>query len=158
MAYGRRETRELLRDPIRMAFAFIGSALLMMILGYGITMDVEDLTFAVLDQDQTPQSRDYITAVSGSRYFLEQPPVATMAELEQRMKSGELSLVLAIPPGFGKNLKRGRPTEIAVWVDGAMPFRGETILGYMQGQIFQLPERSGPAHLRQRAGFDLGNR
>src|SRR5680860_1671082 len=86
MAYGRRETRELLRDPIRMAFAFIGSALLMMILGYGITMDVEDLTFAVLDQDQTPQSRDYITAVSGSRYFLEQPPVATMAELEQRMK------------------------------------------------------------------------
>ncbi|MCL1476653.1 ribosome-associated ATPase/putative transporter RbbA [Marinobacter sp. M3C] len=136
MAYGRRETRELLRDPIRMAFAFIGSALLMMILGYGITLDVEDLTFAVLDQDQTPQSRDYITAVSGSRYFLEQPPVATMAELEQRMKSGELSLVLAIPPGFGKNLKRGRPTEIAVWVDGAMPFRGETILGYIQGLHF----------------------
>ncbi|EAZ97985.1 ABC transporter permease [Marinobacter sp. ELB17] len=99
-------------------------------------MDVEDLTFVVLDQDQTPQSHDYITAVSGSRYFLKQPPVATMAELEQRMKSGELSLVPAIPPGFGKNLKRGRPTEIAVWVDGAMPFRGETILGYMQGLHF----------------------
>lgn len=133
MAYGRRETRELLRDPIRMAFAFIGSALLMMILGYGITLDVEDLKFAALDQDQTPQSRDYITAVSGSRYFLEQSPVANMAELEQRMKSGELSLVLAIPAGFGKDLKRGRPTEIGVWVDGAMPFRGETILGYIQG-------------------------
>ncbi|SHK11970.1 ribosome-dependent ATPase [Marinobacter antarcticus] len=136
LAYARRETRELLRDPIRMAFAFIGSALLMMILGYGITLDVEDLTFAVLDQDQTPQSRDYITAVSGSRYFLEQPPVATMAELEQRMKSGELSLALAIPPGFGKDLKRGRPTEIAVWIDGAMPFRGETIRGYIQGLHF----------------------
>lgn len=133
LAYGRRESRELLRDPIRMAFAFVGSALLMMILGYGITLDVEDLSFAVLDQDQSPQSQDYITAVSGSRYFVEQPPVSTMAELEQRMISGELSLALAFPPGFGKDLKSGRPTEIAVWIDGAMPFRGETILGYIQG-------------------------
>lgn len=132
-AYGRREARELLRDPIRMAFAFIGSALLMMILGYGITLDVEDLSFAVLDRDQTPQSRDYINAVSGSRYFLEQAAIHDMDELEQRMRSGELSLALEIPPDFGKNLKRGRNTEIAVWVDGAMPFRGETILGYVQG-------------------------
>ncbi|MGK0524106.1 MAG: ribosome-dependent ATPase [Pseudomonadales bacterium] len=133
LAYAHRESRELLRDPIRMAFAFVGSALLMMILGYGITLDVEDLSFAVLDQDQSPQSQDYITAVSGSRYFVEQPPIATMAELEQRMISGELSLALAFPPEFGKDLKSGRPTEIAVWIDGAMPFRGETILGYIQG-------------------------
>ncbi|MGO1750647.1 MAG: ribosome-associated ATPase/putative transporter RbbA [Marinobacter sp.] len=136
LAYARRETRELLRDPIRMSFAFIGSALLMMILGYGITLDVEDLPFAVLDQDQTPQSRDYITAVSGSRYFVEQPAVSNINELEQRMQSGELSLVLAIPPGFGKDLKRGRATDISVWVDGAMPFRGETIQGYIQGLHF----------------------
>lgn len=132
-AYGRREARELLRDPIRMAFAFIGSALLMLILGYGITLDVEDLSFAVLDRDQTPQSRDYVSAFAGSRYFLEQPPIQSMDELEQRMRSGELSLAIAIPSGFGKDLKRGRNTELAVWVDGAMPFRGETILGYVQG-------------------------
>ncbi|NWN92096.1 ribosome-associated ATPase/putative transporter RbbA [Marinobacter adhaerens] len=133
MAYARREVRELLRDPVRMSFAFIGSALLMVILGYGITLDVEDLPFSVLDQDQTTQSRDYITAVSGSRYFIEQPAVADMADLERRMQSGELSLVLVIPPGFGQDLKRGRPADIAVWVDGAMPFRGETIQGYIQG-------------------------
>ena len=132
-AYGRREGRELIRDPIRMAFAFIGSALLMLILGYGITLDVEDLSFAVLDQDQSPQSRDYVTAFSGSRYFIERPPIVDMAELEQRMRSGELSLALVIPPGYGKDLKRGKDTEIGVWVDGAMPFRGETITGYVEG-------------------------
>lgn len=146
LAYGRREARELLRDPIRMAFAFIGSALLMLILGYGITMDVEDLSFAVLDRDQTPQSRDYINAISGSRYFVERPVLGSMAELEQRMRSGELSLAIAIPSGFGKDLKRGRDTEIAVWVDGAMPFRGETILGYVQGMhlsyLSELAQRS----------------
>ncbi|RBP32661.1 ribosome-dependent ATPase [Marinobacter pelagius] len=132
-AYGHREARELIRDPIRMAFAFIGSALLMLILGYGITLDVEDLSFAVLDQDQSPQSRDYVTAFSGSRYFIERPPIADMAELEQRMRSGELSLALVIPPGYGRDLKRGQDTEIGVWVDGAMPFRGETIKGYVEG-------------------------
>jgi len=132
-AYGHREARELIRDPIRMAFAFIGSALLMLILGYGITLDVEDLSFAVLDQDQTPQSRDYITAFSGSRYFIERPAISDMSELGQRMQSGELSLALVIPPGYGKDLKRGRDTEIGVWVDGAMPFRGETIAGYVEG-------------------------
>jgi len=132
-AYGWRETRELLRDPIRMAFAFVGSALLMLILGYGITLDVEDLPFAVLDQDQTPQSRDYITAVSGSRYFVERPPLQDMAELERRMRSGELSLAYVIPPGFGEDMKRGRDTELSVWIDGAMPFRGETMKGYVEG-------------------------
>ncbi len=87
-----------------MAFAFIGSALLMLILGYGITLDVEDLSFAVLDRDQTPpQSRDYIAAVSGSRYFLQQPELQNIQELEQRMRSGELSLAIEIPPGFGKD-------------------------------------------------------
>ena len=132
-AYGQREARELIRDPVRMAFAFLGSALLMLILGYGITLDVEQLPYAVLDQDQTPQSRDYRAAFAGSRYFVERPPVVDMAELERRMRSGELSLAIVLPPGFGKDLKRGRNTEVAVWVDGAMPFRGETILGYVQG-------------------------
>src|SRR5690554_3515460 len=146
LAYGRREARELLRDPIRMAFAFIGSALLMLILGYGITMDVEDLPFAVLDRDQTPQSRDYIAAISGSRYFVEQPALSTAEELERRMRSGELSLAIEIPSDFGRDMKRGRDTELAVWVDGAMPFRGETILGYVQGMhISYLSEQARQA-------------
>ena len=146
LAYGRREARELLRDPIRMAFAFIGSALLMLILGYGITMDVEDLPFAVLERDQAPQRRDYIAAISGSRYFVEQPALSTAEELERRMRSGELSLAIEIPSGFGRDMKRGRDTELAVWVDGAMPFRGETILGYVQGMhISYLSEQARQA-------------
>lgn len=143
LAYARREARELLRDPVRMAFAFVGSALLMLILGYGITMDVEDLPFAVLDRDQTPQSRDYVAAISGSRYFVEHHPLSTSNELGQRMRSGELSLALEIPAGFGRDLKRGKDTELGIWVDGAMPFRGETILGYVQGMhIHYLSEQA----------------
>jgi ribosome-dependent ATPase len=137
LAYSRRETLEIHRDPIRLAFALLGSALLMFVLGYGITLDVENLRFAALDRDATPQSRDYVQNIAGSRYFIERPPIKDSAELDRRMRDGELSVAIEIPPGFGQDLKRGRPAEVGVWVDGAMPFRGETIKGYVQGIHYQ---------------------
>jgi len=135
--YAHRETLEILRDPIRLTFALLGSVILMLILGYGITFDVEDLAFAVLDRDRTPESRDYVRNISGSRYFIERPAIYDPAELERRMVSGELSVALEIPPSFGKDLKRDRSPQIGVWVDGAMPFRGETIRGYVEGLHIQ---------------------
>lgn len=133
LAYASRESLELRRDPIRLGFAILGSILLFFVLGGGISMDVENLKFAVLDHDQTPQSRDYISNISGSRYFIEQPPIKNNADLEKRMQSGKISVAIEIPSGFGRDLIQGRNPEIAAWVDGAMPFRGETILGYVKG-------------------------
>jgi ribosome-dependent ATPase len=132
-AYARRESLELRRDPIRLTFALLGSALLMVVLGYGITLDVKDLPFAAFDGDQSPESRDYVQSIAGSRYFVERPPIRVPADLDRRLKSGELAVAIDIPPGFGRDIKRGRAPEIAAWVDGAMPFRGETIRGYVQG-------------------------
>jgi len=136
LGYTYRESLELFRDPVRLVFALFGTLLLMLTLGYGITMDVEDLRFAALDRDQTPESRAYIQNLSGSRYFLEQPAIASSAELDRRMRSAELSVAFEIPPGFGRDLKRGRPVQIGVWVDGAMPFRAETIRGYVKGMHY----------------------
>ena len=133
LAYSFREALELRRDPIRLAFALLGSVLLLFVLGSGISMDVEDLRFAVLDQDQSPQSRNYIHNLSGSRYFVEQAPIRDGADLEQRMKTGELTVALEIPPNFGRELTQGRNPEIGAWIDGALPFRGETSLGYVRG-------------------------
>lgn len=128
-----RESLELRRDPVRSALALLGSLLLMFVMGYGISMDVESLRFAVLDRDQTATSRAYVLNLSGSRYFVEQPPLAEYAELDRRMRSGELSLAIEIPPGFGRDVERGKAVQIAAWVDGAMPQRAQTVLGYVQG-------------------------
>jgi len=132
-AYAHRESLELRRDPIRLAFALLGSVLLMVVLGYGISMDVENLAFAALDGDQSPESRDYLQSIAGSRYFIQRSPILTSADLDRRLRTGELALAIEIPPTFGQDVKRGRPPEVGVWVDGAMPFRGETIRGYVQG-------------------------
>ncbi len=134
--YSYRESLELIRDPVRLVFALVGMVFLLFIMGYGITMDVEDLRFSVLDQDKSPQSRAYIQNLSGSRYFLEHESLHSQAELDSRMKDGELSVTLVIPPGFGKSLQKGEKVEVAAWVDGAMPFRAETINGYLMGMHY----------------------
>ena len=131
--YSYRESLELLRDKVRLTFALLGTVILMFAIGYGITMDVENLKFAVLDQDKTQLSRNYIENIAGSRYFLEKGTLNSFEELDDRMKSGEISLAFVIPPNFGKNLTKGYKEEIAVWIDGTFPFRAETIHGYVQG-------------------------
>ena len=132
-SYAWREALELMRDPVRGALALLGSLLLMFVMGYGINMDVEDLRFAVLDRDQTALSRDYALNLSGSRYFTEHAPLADHAEVDRRLRSGELSLAIEIPSGFARDIARGRQVQIGAWVDGAMPQRAETVDGYLQG-------------------------
>ena len=132
-AYARREAMEIRRDPIRLAFALLGPLILMVVFGYGISFDVEHLPYAVLDRDQTPESRTYVESYAGSPNFELRPPIRDAAELERRMRNGELKLAIEIPPDFGKDLKRGRHPEVGVWVDGAMPFRAESSRGYVQG-------------------------
>ncbi len=133
LTYAHVETLQLQRDPVRRALAFLGTIVLMFIISYGISLDVNDLPYAVLDRDDTTLSRAYALNLSGSRYFSERPPLANYAELDARMRSGELGLAIEIPPGFARDVQRGANVQIGAWIDGANPQRAETILGYLQG-------------------------
>jgi len=130
-AYTIRETLELMRDPIRMGFALLGTAFLMMVFGVGISTDVNNLSFAVLDRDNSHESRSYLEELRGSTYFIEKPPLIDQADLERRLQSGDIKAAIEIPPDFGRYIKKGVPVEVGAWVDGAMPFRAETIRGYL---------------------------
>ncbi|MGP4672459.1 ribosome-associated ATPase/putative transporter RbbA [Agrobacterium salinitolerans] len=132
-SYTRREALELQRDPIRGTLAVLGSVILMFVIGYGINLDVEDLTFAVLDRDDSTISRDYVLDIAGSRYFIEKEPIRDYADMDRRMRDGELSLAIEIPSGFGRDVLRGKTVEVGAWIDGAMPQRAETVRGYVQG-------------------------
>ncbi|XSG83305.1 MAG: ribosome-associated ATPase/putative transporter RbbA [Methyloligella sp. ZOD6] len=133
LSYARRESIELRRDPIRLTLALLGSVILLFVMGYGISLDVEDLSFAVLDRDRTTVSQNYVLDIAGSRYFSEKPPITTYADLDRRMRSGEISLAIEIPPNFARDVAHGRPVAIAAWIDGAMPTRAQTIQGYVEG-------------------------
>ncbi|HID9124702.1 ribosome-associated ATPase/putative transporter RbbA [Klebsiella michiganensis] len=143
-SYSRREALELRRDPVRSTLALLGTVILMFIMGYGISMDVEDLRFAVLDRDQTVSSQGWSQNIAGSRYFIEQPPLQSYSELDRRMRNGELAVAIEIPPNFGRDIARETPVQIGVWVDGAMPNRAETVRGYVQAMhLAWLQEMAG---------------
>jgi len=157
LSYSRREAMELRRDPIRATLALLGSVILMVIMGYGISMDIEDLSFAVLDRDQTTASREYTLNLAGSRYFIEHRAITDYQDLDRRMRSGELSLALEIPPGFGRDLARGNHPAIGAWIDGANPQRAETIQGYVKGMHSLWLADVATRHASSAAGSALMN-
>ncbi|MCV0426472.1 MAG: ABC transporter permease, partial [Roseibium sp.] len=132
-AYALRESIEVLRDPVRLAFAFVGSAILMLVFCFGISLDIEDLKFAVLDYSKGPESRAYIAEIEGSRYFVPTAPLASVEEGKRRLREGDVSFVLELPPDFGRKIRARESTEVLVTVDGAIPFKGETVEGYVTG-------------------------
>jgi len=136
-AFARRETVELLRDPIRIAFALLGPILLMIAFGYGISLDVDHLPFAVLDFDNSLSSRAYVDAFRGSYYFVEQPPLTSYENLNYRLRDGELRFSLEIPSGFERDLLRGRKPEVVAYIDAAIPFRAELTRNYVQSVNLQ---------------------
>ena len=134
LAYTHNETVQILRDPIRLAFAFVGSALLMLVFGFGITTDVEHIRYASLDLDQSPESRAYLDQFAGSpRYFTGTRGASSADDALRRLQSDDVSVVLEIPPSFGRDLRRGSIPEVLAQVDGAMTFRGDTVEQYVQG-------------------------
>ena len=161
LSISHRETLELLRDPVRLVMALVGSVILMFVLGYGINMDVDEIDFAVLDRDQSSTSRDYILSLSGSRYFNEQPPLNSYAEVDARLQTGEISLAIEIPANFARNIQRGDNVTVGAWVDGAMPMRAETAQGYIQGMHMdwlQKQQQQLSASVPQRATINIESR
>ena len=127
-----REARELTRDRIRLVVAFLGTAILMVILGFGITTDVDGLRFAVHDRDRSPESMAYADAFGANRTFEARPPAHSDDEITRRLQANDIALGVIIPENYGRDLKEGRVPEILVVIDGGMPFRAETILSYVQ--------------------------
>lgn len=132
-SYTWREVLELRRDPVRATLALLGSLVLMCVISIGISLDVDNLTFAVLDRDQTILSQGYTQNIAGSRYFVQRDALTGYDDLDRRMRSGQLSLAIEIPPDFARDVARGRRVQIGMWIDGAMPLRAETIRGYVAG-------------------------
>jgi ribosome-dependent ATPase len=134
-AFTRREAIEVLRDQIRLAFAILGPLVLMVVFGYGLSFDIENLPYAVLDRDQSFESRLFLEQLSHSRYFVERPSLSDEFEIDRRLRSGELRFAVDIPPGFGRDLLEGRQPQVSFWLDGSNTFPAETARAYIQGAV-----------------------
>ena len=123
---------------------------------------MENLSYAVLDHDRSPESREYLDEFARSRYFREQPADHRLRRHgAARLRSGELKFAIEVPPGFGRDLRRRRRQEVGLWLDGAMPFRADTSRGYVEGahQVYlNALTRTDPGRWGQRPPVDLAVR
>ena len=144
-AYSRNEAIQILRDPVRLAFAFVGSAVLMLVFGFGITTDVEHIRYATFDRDQSPESRAYLEQFKASRrYFTATLPVYSDEECLKRIQKDDVSLIVEIKPRFCKDYERNAQPDVFRRASTARcRSRAETVSQYVRGVYNTLADDPG---------------
>jgi len=114
----RKELSQLLRNRRARIFLFIPPIFQLIVFGYAVNLDVDNLQMAWMDLDQTPQSHDLLAAFQGSGRFL----LTALPEKEQDIQNildrGRAQMVVRVLPGFGRDILMGRPTSTQILVDG----------------------------------------
>jgi ABC-2 type transport system permease protein len=126
-----KEWREILRDRLFFSLAFVVPISMMFVFGYGIKMDVENIPFAILDQDRSAMSRDYLHLFIDSRYFDYQGDVEHEKEIDNLIADSKIRFAIIVPPKFQETLLSGRPIAVQSLIDGTFPFRTSTSKGYV---------------------------
>lgn len=130
-AVSHKEWREILRDRLFFALAFIVPPLLMLLFGYGFSLDVENIPFAALDRDGSPLSRDYLQHFIGSRYFDFRGYARDERELDRLLSDNAIRVAIVVPEHFQRDLLGPRPVGVQTLIDGTFPSRAQTVKGYV---------------------------
>lgn len=134
-AFATREAKELMRDNIRLFFAIGGPIIMLLAMGSSISFDLNPSKFAVLDYDNSSESRTLVEHFQGSHYFIDKGNVYSLEEAKKFLQKGEVKLVIEIPEKFGERLLQGKQPEVAFFIDGAYPSQAENLSGSVQGVI-----------------------
>ncbi|PYE12398.1 ribosome-dependent ATPase [Paraburkholderia silvatlantica] len=136
-AFTRRETLELARDRLRLAFALLGPIVLLLAAAWSVSFDVDNVRFATLDRDRTVASRELVEQFAGSHYFVPSGEARSDDDAGRLLQAADAQLVVEIPPDFGRDLLAGRRPELAFYVDGSSPFPGATIDTYVNAVLLR---------------------
>ncbi len=126
-----KEWREILRDRLYSLMTFGVPAITLIVLGYGISTDVERIPFAVLDGDQSTLSREYLHRFMDSRYFDFQGEATDTRVLDTLLADSRIRFALIIPPQFQRDLLAGRSVAVQSLIDGIFPYRAQVNKGYV---------------------------
>ena len=167
-AVARKEFIHVIRDPRSLGMGIAIPMLLLLLFGYALTLDVDNVPLVVWDQSESPASRQLVSGFLGSRYFLLRSYVHNYPEVEQAVDSGRALMALIIPRDFSGRIESGRLAPVQIIVDGsdsntatiAMGYADVVALAYSQGVAVNTLRRTGgrmiqtPVDLRPRVWFN----
>ena len=134
-AVARKECLHVLRDPRSLMIALALPALLLLLFGYALSLDVDRIPTLIYDSDQSPYSRELIARFEGSRYFEVLESTDNYPSIERRIDSGECLLAVIIPESFSNDLLRRKPAQVQLLIDGSDSNTASIARGYADGLI-----------------------
>jgi ABC-2 type transport system permease protein/ribosome-dependent ATPase len=126
-----KEWREIIRDRMFLLLAFLMPVAWMIVFGYGLALDVENISFVVVDRDHTSLSREYLQRFVKSRYFTFHGELAGEREADVWLQSGKAKAVIILPEKFQERLLSGQPANVQTLIDGTFPLRADITKGYV---------------------------
>lgn len=130
LAIAKKEAREIWRDPITLGIAIVLPLIMMFLFAYAITLDARQIRMAVLDEDGSADSREYIARFVQSGYFRPEAILHSPDDVERLLDRGAVRLVLVIPGGFARTLAQGRPADVQILLDGSFANTAILALNY----------------------------
>jgi len=150
IAIVRKETREVLRDPIYLGLAIAVPLVVTILLGLGFVLDVKNLPVAFYDQDRSSLSRDYMYSFTNSEYFHLVGLATDLAQVDRMLQGAEVRAVVVIPPDFSRQLNGGKRASVQVLVDGSFASRAMVVTGYIAAIDAQFNQRILSDYLAER--------
>ena len=130
MAVARKEFIHIRRDPRSLAMAIAIPMLLLVLFGYALTLDVDNVPLVVWDQSESPASREFISHFKGSRYFSIRGHLRNYREVERAIDSAQALVAVIIPKDFAGRITSGRITSVQLIVDGSDSNTATMAIGY----------------------------
>jgi ABC-2 type transport system permease protein len=117
----RKEFRHVLRDPWMLIFSTVGTVILMILIGYAVSADIENIPIVVLDGDHSEQSRAYLQLFVNDELFLVTDWAQDERAVREHVRQGRASGAVIVPVGFSESIKRGEQATVQLIVDGTEP-------------------------------------
>jgi ABC-2 type transport system permease protein len=154
-AVARKEFWHILRDPRSLGLALAMPMMMLLLFGYALSLDVDQIPTAVVDQDRTPQSRDLLARFTSSRYFKLVDFPENLQGIQRLILRGEIVLGIVIPPDYSRQLNSGRAAQVQLLLDGSDSNTASIASGYADGvtQAFALELRE--RFTNQRSGMTM---
>jgi ABC-2 type transport system permease protein len=131
-AIAKKEFFHIFRDSRSLALVILMPALLMLLFGYAVTLDVKKVPMAVLDRDQTRESFSFIQRFTASPYFSLRSMARDEKEMTHLIDKGDIKMGLVLPWDFSRTVKAGRKASIQVLLDGTDSNTANIVLSYVQ--------------------------
>ncbi len=152
LAIAHKEMLHILRDPRSLSVAILMPAAMVLLFGYAIDMELNNLRVAILDRDRSPDSRALIREMTSSGFIVEAKRLHDRSEIDPGFRRREFYAAIIIPQGYAASLATQPNTRVQAIIDGADGSTAATVALYLHAVVQRMNldlamEQAGGAHL-----------